>query len=237
MRPSNTIIRLENVTRVFRVGSTATTVLNGVSLDVGRQELLALVGPSGSGKTTLLNLMGGLDQPTSGKVWFDGRDLSAENDKGLTHYRRLYVGFVFQFYNLIPTLTAEENVMAAAEIANTPRPVREMLELVGLWERRHHFPAQLSGGEQQRVAIARALIKQPTLLLCDEPTGAIDLAAARKILRLLVDIHQQLRQTIVIVTHNTAISHLAQRIVHLSSGTIRSVEMNPSPLAPEEIVW
>ncbi|GIW95895.1 MAG: ABC transporter [Pirellulaceae bacterium] len=233
------LVRLEKVSRVYTVGQVPLTVLDGVQLDVLRGELLAIVGPSGSGKTTLLNLIGGLDQPTEGRIWFEEESLELSRvDAGrLTEYRRRHVGFVFQFYNLVPSLTAEENVQAAAELVEHPRDVQQMLERVGLWERRHHFPAELSGGEQQRVALARALVKNPTLLLCDEPTGALDLATARRVLRLLVDLHRELQQTVVIITHNTALCGIAERVVHISSGKIRDIQQNCSPIAPEEVVW
>ncbi len=219
------------------LGQVPLTVLEDVTLDVKPGELLAVLGPSGSGKTTLLNLIGGLDRPTRGAIWFNGENLAEASNGRLTQYRRRHVGYVFQFYNLVPTLTAEENVQAAAELVEQPRDVRWILERVGLWERRWHFPAELSGGEQQRVALARALVKNPTLVLCDEPTGALDLATARRVLRLLVDLQQELQQTVLIITHNTALSGIAQRIVQMSSGRIRHIEQNRHLVPPEELVW
>ncbi len=234
---SQPLLHLEHVTRTFWMGDVPVEVLRDVELEVLDGELLAIAGPSGSGKTTILNLIGGLDQPTSGHVWFQGQDLATEDERGLTHYRRDHVGFVFQFYNLVPNLTARENVMSAAEISRAPLDVDEVLERVGLHDRKEHFPAQMSGGEQQRVAIARAIVKNPTLLLCDEPTGALDLATGKTVLRLLVNLNQELRKTVIIITHNTALSQVADRIVHLGSGTVRDTQLNRPRTAPEDVVW
>jgi putative ABC transport system ATP-binding protein len=230
-------MRLEKVTRTYQMGEVLVRVLQQVSLEIARGEFLAIVGPSGSGKTTILNLIGGLDRPTSGRVWYDRQELTAANDRQLTRYRRDHIGFVFQFYNLVPNLTARENVLAAAEICDEPRDVDEVLELVGLTDRKQHFPSQLSGGEQQRVAIARAVAKNPDLLLCDEPTGALDLKTGRKVLRLLVDLNRDLRKTVVVITHNAALAEVADRIVHLGSGEVHDVVVNQQPVAPEEVTW
>lgn len=230
-------MRLENVGRVFTMGEVAVEVLRGIDLEIGRGEFLAIVGPSGSGKTTILNLIGGLDRPTSGRVWFGDWDLGEADRAELTAYRRREVGFVFQFYNLVPNLTARENVMIAAEIADDPLDVDEVIGMVGLEERADHFPAQLSGGEQQRVAIARAVAKNPSLVLCDEPTGALDFVTGKRILRLLVDLNEQLGKTIVVITHNSALAQVAHRIVHLRSGEVTRSERNPRVIAPEEVVW
>ena len=192
MNRSETLLRLEQVGKTFQMGEVAVEVLRHVSLEVFAGELLVMVGPSGSGKTTLLNIMGGLDVATVGKVWYRDRDLTTASPRELTRYRRDSVGFVFQFYNLIPNLTARENVMVSTEISQHPLDVDTVLRLVGLEERMNHFPSQLSGGEQQRVAIARALAKNPELLLCDEPTGALDMATGKHVLRLLVDLKDQL---------------------------------------------
>ena len=234
---STPLMRLDRVGKTFQMGDVAVEVLKGVSLDISAGELLVLVGPSGSGKTTLLNLMGGLDQATVGDVWYRDLNLSTARPRELTRYRRESVGFVFQFYNLVPNLTARENVLVATEISSAPLDVEEMLRLVGLGERLDHFPAQLSGGEQQRVSIARALAKNPELLLCDEPTGALDFETGKRVLRLLVDLKQKLNKTILIITHNSALADAADRVVRLRSGEIHDVTVNAAPLAPEEITW
>lgn len=231
------LLRLEHVGRTYWMGEVTVDVLRDVNLDVRQAELLAIVGPSGSGKTTILNLVGGLDRPTAGAIWFGEQDLASQDERALTRYRREHVGFVFQFYNLVPNLTARENVMAAAEISRAPLGVGDVLARVGLADRQDHFPAQLSGGEQQRVAIARAIVKNPTLLLCDEPTGALDLDTGKRVLRLLVDLKRELRKTVLIITHNAALSQVADRIVHLGSGQVRDVEENAAPTPPEEVVW
>jgi putative ABC transport system ATP-binding protein len=234
---ADTLLRLDHVGRTFWMGEVPVEVLRDVSLDVRRSELLAIVGPSGSGKTTILNLIGGLDRPSQGRIWFGEQDLTAESERGLTRYRRDYVGFIFQFYNLVPNLTARENVMAAAELSDRPLDVDEVLARVDLQDRVEHFPAQLSGGEQQRVAIARALVKDPTLMLCDEPTGALDLATGKRVLRLLLDLSHELGKAVVVITHNAALSQIADRIVHLGSGCIHSIDENSAPALPEEVVW
>ena len=230
-------VRLENVDKTFRMGEVKVEALRGVSLEVRRGELLAMVGPSGSGKSTILNIVGGLDTVTAGDVWFDDRRLSGFTSRELTQYRRDTVGFVFQFYNLVPNLTARENIMVSTEISRNPMPVEETLRLVGLEERIDHFPSQLSGGEQQRVAIARALVKNPQLLLCDEPTGALDFATGKRVLRLLVELKDRLGTTVVIITHNGALAQAADRIIRLRSGQVVDVSTNAQPVAPEEIVW
>ncbi|MCE9544906.1 MAG: ABC transporter ATP-binding protein [Planctomycetia bacterium] len=231
------LMRLRHVNRTFQMGEVAVVALADFTLDVYRGELLVLLGPSGSGKTTILNIMGGLDHPTSGEVWYGDEDLAKATPKQLTRYRRESVGFVFQFYNLVPTLTARENVMVATELSREPISVEESLGLVGLGERLDHFPAQLSGGEQQRVAIARALAKNPELLLCDEPTGALDFETGKRALRLLVDVTRKLGKTVLVITHNTAIAEVADRVVHLRSGNMVSLEVNATPKPPEEILW
>lgn len=219
------------------MGEVWVEVLHHVSLEIRRGELLAVVGPSGSGKTTILNLIGGLDSPSAGRVWYKGRELTRASAAELTHYRRDEVGFVFQFYNLVPNLTARENVMAATEICEDPLDVDRVLSLVGLSDRMDHFPAQLSGGEQQRVAIARAVAKNPELLLCDEPTGALDFRTGKQVLRVLVDLNQQLGKTVVVITHNAALSKVAERVISLRSGEITGARQNASPIAPEDVVW
>lgn len=231
------LFRLEQVSRRFRMGEVVVEALRDVTLDIFRGEFLVVVGPSGSGKTTLLNLIGGLDSPTSGRIWFGGRDLTHFRPAELTQYRRETVGFVFQFYNLVPNLTARENVMVATEISRRPWCEDEALRLVGLEDRSGHFPSQLSGGEQQRVAVARALAKNPSLLLCDEPTGALDFAAGKRILRLLVDLKRKRGLTVVLITHNNAIAPIADRVARLRSGQLVELKENPRPLEPEEVVW
>ena len=234
---SGVLLRLHEVGKTFQMGEVAVEVLRDVTFDVRPGELLVMVGPSGSGKTTLLNIMGGLDTPTVGDVWYRQQELSAASPRELTRYRRDNVGFVFQFYNLVPNLTARENVLVATEIAQKPMDVEQTLELVGLEHRMDHFPSQLSGGEQQRVAIARALAKNPELLLCDEPTGALDYETGKHVLRLLVDLKNTLGKTILIITHNAAIAPTADRVIRLRSGEIHEMHDNPRPQPPEDISW
>jgi len=234
---NNKLLCLEDVGRTFTMGEVTVEVLRQIDLDVFDGEILAIVGPSGSGKTTILNIVGGLDQPSVGNVWFGEQDLAQASGRELTRYRRQEVGFVFQFYNLVPNLTARENVMVSTEIAKDPLDVDDVLSRVGLAERVGHFPSQLSGGEQQRVAIARAIAKNPRLLLCDEPTGALDFTTGKSMLRLLVDLNRDLRKTIIIITHNAAIAEVADRVIHLRSGEITDERVNESPASPEEITW
>jgi putative ABC transport system ATP-binding protein len=231
------LLHLDNVGKTYQMGEVAVEVLKDISLEIYHGELLVLVGPSGSGKTTMLNIIGGLDVPSCGQVWYRERDISEASPRELTRYRRETVGFVFQFYNLVPNLTARENVMVSTEISANPMNVEQVLDLVGLAERKDHFPSQMSGGEQQRVAIARALAKNPELLLCDEPTGALDFETGKKVLRLLVDLKNQLGKTIMVITHNGALAGAADRIVRLRSGEIVETHDNESPTPPEEIVW
>ncbi|SNS55661.1 ABC transporter ATP-binding protein [Tropicimonas sediminicola] len=229
--------RTEGLTKVYGAGEAAVHALRGVDLVVPRGELVVLLGPSGSGKSTLLNILGGLDRASGGTARFRDRELTGMGDGALTRYRRDHVGFVFQFYNLMPSLTAEENVELVTEIARAPMDPAEALRLVGLGERRHHFPAQLSGGEQQRVAIARAVAKQPDVLFCDEPTGALDSATGRAVLKVLADVNASLGTTILMVTHAAATAAMAHRVIHFADGAIRDVQVNETRLAPEEIVW
>jgi putative ABC transport system ATP-binding protein len=231
------LIRLEHVGKAYSMGEVTVEVLRDVSLDIFEGEMLVIVGPSGSGKTTMLNLVGGLDQPSTGHVWFEDQELSAMGPREMTAYRRRAVGFVFQFFNLIPTLTARENVRVATEISDDPLDADEALRLVGLGHRAGHFPSQMSGGEQQRVAIARALAKNPRLLLCDEPTGALDHETGKAVLRVLWDVRRELGKTVVIITHNLAISRMADRLVRIRSGEIVERVTNETPVHPEEIAW
>ena len=230
-------LRLSNVSRTFQTGDVPLQVLRDVDLEIFSDEFCVIVGPSGSGKSTLMNLLGGLDQPSGGEIWRGDFALHDANRRALTRYRRRDVGFVFQFYNLIPTLTAQENILTAAELVADPRDADELLALVGLAERQGHFPAQLSGGEQQRVAIARALVKRPKLLLCDEPTGALDVAAGRAVLQLLVEVHEQSGAAVVLITHNQAISEIADRVAVLRDGTIVENRVNEHPKSPAEAAW
>ena len=234
---SEAVLRLVGVVKTFRNGEVETPVLRGIDLDIRAAELTAVVGASGSGKTTLLNIAGGMMRPTSGQVLFDELDLAQLSDAELTRFRRHHLGFVFQFYNLVPTLTAVENVRVATQIADHPMDPAEALELVGLAERQHHFPAQLSGGEQQRVALARAVAKRPRILFCDEPTGALDYHKGKVVLEMLDRVHHELDTTIVVITHNLAISRMAQRVVRLGSGVIQEITYNDTPTAVAEITW
>ena len=205
------LLRLQDVGKTYHMGEVSVEVLKHVDLDVRDGELLAILGPSGSGKSTLLNIIGGLDHATAGRVWYRDREMTAFSPRELTNYRRETIGFVFQFYNLVPNLTARENVLVSTEISRRPLDVDEALRLVGLEERVDHFPSQMSGGEQQRVAIARALAKNPELLLCDEPTGALDFDTGKRVLRLLVEAKQKMGKTVIVITHNAAIAQVAER--------------------------
>jgi len=229
--------RLEEVSKNYRMGEVTVEALKTTSLEVFDGELLVILGPSGSGKSTLLNLLGGMDQPTSGRIFFGDRELSHASEKSMTLYRRYDVGFVFQFYNLIPDLTAGENVALAAELVDDPLRVEDVLEEVGLGQRMDHFPAQMSGGEQQRVSIARAIVKKPSILLCDEPTGALDDNTGKTILCLLEKVAREGKSTVVIVTHNTAIGAMADRIFKMRSGNLVEVVKNPHPTPAAQIEW
>ena len=227
----------KGLTKVYGEGHAAVHALRGVDLEIPSGEIVVLLGPSGSGKSTLLNVIGGLDRGTEGKVHFQDQELSAMTDAQLTRYRRDHVGFVFQFYNLMPSLTARENVELVTEIASDPRDPDDALGLVGLRNRADHFPSQLSGGEQQRVDIARAVAKQPTVLFCDEPTGALDSTTGRAVLKVLKDINEELGATVLIVTHAAATAGMADRVIYFADGGIRKVEENATKLDPEDIEW
>ena len=231
------VFEARGLTKVYRMGETEVHALRGVDLDLYQGEFVVLLGPSGSGKSTLLNILGGLDVPTTGSVRFRDHDLSGEDDELLTHYRRDHVGFVFQFYNLIPSLTAAENVALVADIAENPLSPDEALARVGLAERRDHYPSQLSGGEQQRVAIARAIVKQPDVLLCDEPTGALDVKTGVVVLEVIERINRELGTTTAIITHNAAIAGMADRVVTLSGGRIAQTSTNARKIAATKIEW
>jgi putative ABC transport system ATP-binding protein len=231
------VFRARGISKVYGLGDVQVHALRGVDLDLMAGELVVLLGPSGSGKSTLLNILGGLDTPTSGHVWYHGEDLVVADDARLTAFRREHIGFVFQFYNLIPSLTARENVAIVTEIATSPMPPDEALRIVGLAERFDHFPAQLSGGEQQRVAIARAIAKRPAVLLCDEPTGALDSATGVRVLEAIETINRDLGTTTVVITHNADIARMANRVLHLADGRIAREHRNPSPIAARELHW
>ena len=230
-------VEFENVSKTYHMGEVTIQALHDASFTVEQGELVVIVGPSGAGKTTLLNILGGMDTLTAGRVTLDGREISALNKRQLTQYRREDVGFVFQFYNLVGNLTALENVELANQICREPLDAEQVLRDVGLGERMKNFPSQLSGGEQQRVAIARALAKNPKLLLCDEPTGALDYKTGKAILRLLQDTGRKTGMTIIIITHNAALTAMADRVIRVHSGTVASVTRNPHPQDISEIEW
>ncbi len=230
-------VQFEDVTKIYKTGDVEVKALSGASFEIEKGEFCVIVGESGAGKTTLLNILGGMDTLTSGRVWMDGVEISSFDRTKLENYRRFDIGFVFQFYNLIPNLTALENVEIAAQLCPDPVPADEMLRAVGLGHRPNNFPAQLSGGEQQRVSIARALAKRPKLLLCDEPTGALDYETGKSILKLLQDTCRRDGMTVVIITHNAALSGMADRIIRVKSGTIHSIRMNEHITPVEEIEW
>src|SRR6185503_4908153 len=228
------VFRLVDLRKIYGQGDAAVHALRGVDLTIAEGELLVLLGPSGSGKSTLLNVLGGLDRPSAGSCFFRQTDLASAPDAAVTRYRRLHVGFVFQFYNLIASLTAQENVELVTEVAPEPMPAAEALELVGLGKRLHHFPAQLSGGEQQRVAIARAIAKRPTVLLCDEPTGALDVATGVVVLEALERVNRELGTTTVVITHNAAIASMADRVIRLADGRVTANEPRTIKAAARE---
>jgi putative ABC transport system ATP-binding protein len=231
------VFEARQVSRIYRMGEVEVHALRGVDLDLYEGEFVVLLGPSGSGKSTLVNILGGLDVPTSGTVRFREHELTRFDDAALTRYRREHVGFVFQFYNLIPGLTARENVALITEIAARPMKPEEALDMVGMEHRMDHFPSQLSGGEQQRVAIARAIAKRPDVLLCDEPTGALDVVTGVTVLEALDQVNRELGTTTVVITHNAVISKMADRVIALRDGTITSVRGNDVKLAPKELEW
>jgi putative ABC transport system ATP-binding protein len=235
--PGEAVFRLRGITKTYQMGEVPVHALRGVDLELLAGELAALLGPSGSGKSTLLNILGGLDHPTSGRVEYLDEDLTAIGDAALTRYRRRHVGFVFQFYNLIPSLTARENVAVVTEIAERPLPPAEALALVGLADRMDHFPAQLSGGEQQRVAIARAIAKNPAVLLCDEPTGALDSTTGIVVLEAIERVNHELGTTTVVITHNADIARMAGRVIRLADGQIAEISRNPAPVPAAALSW
>ncbi|MDE6597612.1 MAG: ABC transporter ATP-binding protein [Clostridia bacterium] len=230
-------LKLINVSKEYKTGTVKVNALNNVSFELEDGEFVVVLGSSGAGKTTLLNLLGGMDNATGGEIVLDGKSVTSLNKRGLTEYRRSDVGFVFQFYNLMPNLTALENVEIAVEICKNHLKPEDVLSEVGLSERLNNFPAQLSGGEQQRVSIARAIAKNPKLLLCDEPTGALDYNTGKKILKLLYDVSRQRKRLVIVVTHNSALKDMADKVIHIKSGEIERIEVNENPVPIEEIEW
>ena len=231
------VFRARGLRKIYRMGEVEVPALREIDLDIFGGEFIVLLGPSGSGKSTLLNILGGLDVPTSGEVGYCEHRLDGASETELTRFRREHVGFVFQFYNLIPSLTVRENVQLVSDIAEDPMPVDEAIDLVGLTPRRDHFPAQLSGGEQQRVAIARAIVKRPAVLLCDEPTGALDYQTGKLVLEVIERINRELGTTAVVITHNAAIAGMADRVIHLGDGRIQRIDVNAHKLRPSQLSW
>ena len=230
-------IEFKNIVKEYKMGEVTIKALNNTNFEIEKGELVVIVGPSGAGKTRTLNILGGMDKATSGEVIVDGKEITKLNDKKLIEYRRNDIGFVFQFYNLVQNLTAKENVELATQICSDALDVNEILEKVGLSDRKDNFPAQLSGGEQQRVAIARAIAKNPKLLLCDEPTGALDYKTGKSILKLLQEMARKEKMTVAIITHNGAIAPMADKVIHFKNGTAEKIEINDNPISIDEIEW
>ncbi|HIW15132.1 MAG TPA: ABC transporter ATP-binding protein [Firmicutes bacterium] len=230
-------VEFDHVTKIYQMGENRVAAADGVTFTIEQGEFVVIVGPSGAGKTTVLNILGGIDTPTSGSICLDGERISEYNNRQLTQYRRYDVGFVFQFYNLVQNLTALENVELAAQICRDPLPAEQVLEEVGLKDRMSNFPAQLSGGEQQRVAIARALAKNPKLLLCDEPTGALDYVTGKAVLQLLQDTCRKRGKTVIVITHNQAFTAMADRVIHIRNGKVADITLNQEPVSAERIEW
>jgi putative ABC transport system ATP-binding protein len=233
----NEIITVNNLRKQYVVGEVTIPVLKGINFSLYEGELVVILGPSGSGKSTMMNLLGGLDSPTEGEIIFNNKNIGAASDKELTKYRSNAIGFVFQFYNLLQNLTAKENIDLAATLSNDPIDTDELLEKIGMADHAGHFPAQMSGGQQQRVAIARAIAKNPSLLLCDEPTGALDSSTGVQVIRLLMDFNRTFGKTIVIITHNAVIADIADRVFYVRDGQIEKIEVNENPIKPEEVTW
>lgn len=236
-RRMDDFVKLVDVTKTYKMGEVEIHAVDGISFNVEKGEFVVIVGPSGAGKTTVLNILGGMDRATSGQIWIDGTDIGKYSNRQLTGYRRDDIGFVFQFYNLVPNLTALENVELALQICKNPLDARQVLQEVGLGDRLGNFPAQLSGGEQQRVSIARALAKNPKLLLCDEPTGALDYNTGKAILKLLQDMCRERGMTVIVITHNSAIAPMADRVIKIKNGKVSAMTLNPSPVSVETIEW
>lgn len=231
------LMEVRQVSKIYTMGQVKVKAVKNINLDLYKGEFVVILGPSGSGKSTLLNVIGGMDTPTQGKVFMEGEEITRYDDKMLTIYRRDKIGFVFQFYNLMANLTARENVELATEICKNPLNIDEVLEAVGLGERKDHFPSQMSGGEQQRVAIARAVAKNPALLLCDEPTGALDFETGIRMLSLLREVNKKYNMTLVVITHNTPIGKMADRVIRMRSGELVEIVSNENPINPEGIEW
>lgn len=231
------VVEAQNIWKSYTAGAVTVDAVKNLSFALYKGELIVVLGPSGSGKSTFLNILGTLDRPTSGSVYFNKLNISQESDEQLSALRRRHIGFVFQFYNLIPTLTALENVEMIAAHSASPMPVEDALKRVNLWERRHHFPSELSGGEQQRVAIARAIVKKPDVLLCDEPTGALDVATGVIVLQALEEVHHDFSISVMLITHNATIAHLADRVIRMSGGQILSVETNERHMLARDLSW
>ena len=234
---SKIVLKVENLSKYYQMGEVTVKALENVSFGVEKGEFIVILGPSGSGKSTLLNIIGGMDAPTGGSVFFNDEMITGFTDKELTMYRRYKIGFVFQFYNLLSTLTAKENVELVAEITDSSADIDEVMKAVGLGDRVDHFPSQMSGGEQQRVAIARAVAKNPDILLCDEPTGALDFETGISILKVLKDVNIKYKNTVVVITHNTPIAQMADKVIKMRSGGITEIIENKNPIEPERIVW
>ncbi len=230
-------VSLKDVKKIYKMGEVSINACDGINFEIEKGEFAIIVGPSGAGKTTVLNILGGMDTATSGSVIVDGSDITTYKNKKLVEYRREDIGFVFQFYNLMQNLTALENVELALQICKNPLDAEQVLEQVGLGERKNNFPAQLSGGEQQRVAIARALAKNPKILLCDEPTGALDYVTGKSILKLLQDTCRNMGMTVIVITHNTALTPMADRVIHIKNGRVGSTDINKIPMPVEQIEW
>ena len=230
-------VQLENITKVYKMGEVEIRAVDGIDFAIKKGEFVVIVGPSGAGKTTVLNILGGMDTATTGRIMVDGEDITGYNERQLTGYRRNDIGFVFQFYNLVPNLTAKENVELALQICKEPLDAQRVLEDVGLGDRLDNFPAQLSGGEQQRVSIARALAKNPKLLLCEEPTGALDYNTGKAILKLLQDMCREKGMTVIVITHNSALAPMADRLIKIKNGKVSSMETNAHPLSIDLIEW
>jgi len=230
-------MEVRDVTKEYIMGEVIVHALRGVSFDIYGGEFIVVLGPSGSGKSTLLNIIGGIDKASAGTIMFENKDIGSASDRELTAYRRHAVGFVFQFYNLIPNLTARENIMLAAEMSNHPIPPDELLEAVDLTDRAGSFPTQMSGGQQQRVAIARAVSKNPQILLCDEPTGALDFSTGIQVLRILKNFNEQYKKTVIIITHNASIGEMGDRIFYVKDGLIDKIVVNENPISPEDVSW
>lgn len=237
MAENKIVFSAQGLTKTYKMGDVELHALRGIDVSFYEKEFVVLLGPSGSGKSTLLNILGGLDTATSGQVFYEDHNMVTSNEEQLTQFRRDHVGFVFQFYNLIPSLTAEENVSLVTDISKNPMTPMQALELTGLGDKANSFPSQLSGGEQQRIAIARAIAKQPNILLCDEPTGALDVETGKKVLEAIQKINKEIGTLVVVITHNAAIAGLANRVIHLANGQIKKIDVNSRQISIEEIQW